>query len=171
MKYRSTFSSVPPRIWVPHFFLMLTFTLFAISGCSGGSGNSGGGTKSPAPAVTSVSPSSLPACSTAFTLNVTGSSFQPQAVVSWNATALATTYIGSSSLSAAVPANLAATGSIANITVTIRTAKPLLAARHRRSRLRIHCLRLLQLVLSRSTLAHRTRLSLSRARTSSHPRW
>jgi hypothetical protein len=118
MKDRSTFSSVPPRIWVPHFFLMLTFTLFAISGCSGGSGNSGGGTKSLAPAVTSVSPSSLPAGSTAFTLNVTGSSFQPQAVVSWNATALATTYIGSSSLSAAVPANLAATGSIANITVT-----------------------------------------------------
>jgi hypothetical protein len=39
-------------------------------------------------------------------------------VVKWNTTALATTYTSTSALSAAVPANLAATGSTANITVT-----------------------------------------------------
>lgn len=97
---------------------LAVLTLF--SGCSGGSGNSGGGapSRAPAPIVAAVSPTTVPAGSSAFALAVTGSNFQSQAVVNWNSTALATTYNSASSLSAAVPTNLAATGIVANITVT-----------------------------------------------------
>jgi hypothetical protein len=109
------------RFRISHFFLLSLFGFFAIlGGCSSGSDNSGGGgsqQKTPAPIVTSISPSSVPAGSPAFTLSITGSNFQPQAVVNWNTTALATTFTSASALSAAVPANLAATGSTANITV------------------------------------------------------
>jgi hypothetical protein len=113
------FCWVRPRIRAAHFFLSISFALLGgLAGCSGGSGNSGGGTTSPAPVVTSVSPSAIPAGSATFTLSVTGSNFQPQAVVNWNANALATTYTSSSALSAAVPANLIATASVANIAVT-----------------------------------------------------
>ncbi|WP_406704454.1 beta strand repeat-containing protein [Tunturibacter empetritectus] len=110
------------RFRISHFFPLSLFGLFAIlGGCSSGSGNSGGGgsqQKTPAPIVTGISPSSVPVGSPAFTLSITGSNFQPQAVVNWNTTALATTFTSASALSAAVPANLAATGSTANITVT-----------------------------------------------------
>jgi hypothetical protein len=88
-----------------------------LAGCSGGSGNSGTPPPS-APAVSNVSPSTVAAGSAVFTLSVTGTNFQPQAVVNCNGTALATTFVSSSSLSAAVPASLAATGSVENITVT-----------------------------------------------------
>ena len=110
------------RIRISHLYSLSLFGLFAIlGGCSGGSGTSGGGEsqpKTPTPTVTGIAPSSVPVGSPAFTLSVTGSNFQPQAVVNWNTTALATTYTSTSALSAAVPANLAATGSTANITVT-----------------------------------------------------
>jgi len=90
-----------------------------VPGCSGGSGGSATGTaqRAAAPVVANVSPSTVTAGSSAFSLSITGSNFQPQAVVNWNSTALVTTYVSPTSLSAAVPANLAATGVIANITV------------------------------------------------------
>jgi hypothetical protein len=93
--------------------------LTLLTGCSGGSDGSGGGgsSRAPAPIVANVSPTTIPAGSAAFTLAVTGSNFQSQAVVNWNSTALATTYNSATSLSAAVPANLAATGVLANIIV------------------------------------------------------
>jgi hypothetical protein len=97
--------------------LCLLATLAFISGCSG-SGGSSGPQRAPAPVVANVSPSSVPVGSSAFTLAVSGSNFQPQAVVTWNTSALATTYNSTTSLSAAVPANLTATGVVANITVT-----------------------------------------------------
>lgn len=98
-------------------YLLAAITFAFISGCSGGSG---GGTTSraPAPIVANVSPTTVPVGSSGFTLAVTGSNFQSQAVVNWNSTALATTYNSASSLNAAVPATLAATGIVANITVS-----------------------------------------------------
>lgn len=111
-----------PRIRISSLYSLSLFLLFAIlGGCSGGSGSSGGGESQPkasAPTVTAIAPSSVPVGSPAFTLSVTGSNFQPQAVVNWNTTALATTYTSASALSAVVPADLAATGSTANISVT-----------------------------------------------------
>lgn len=106
---------------------LLTLSFIALAllfGCAGGSGGSGGSgsgsgtpSRAPAPIVANVSPSSVPAGSAAFTLTVTGSNFQPQAVVNWNSTALSTTYNSATSLSAAVPATLAASGVLANLTV------------------------------------------------------
>lgn len=91
-------------------------TLTALIGCSG----SGGGAPAPAPApsVASVTPASVPVGSTAFTISIVGANFRPGATVSWNTTPLATTYVSATSLSATVPASLAATGILANITVT-----------------------------------------------------
>src|ERR1700677_86203 len=98
-----------PRIRISSLYSLSLFLLFAIlGGCSGGSGSSGGGEsqpKAPAPTITAIAPSSVPVGSPAFTLSVTGSNFQPQAVVNWNTTALATTYTSTSALIAVVPAN------------------------------------------------------------------
>ncbi|MBB5344386.1 beta strand repeat-containing protein [Tunturibacter empetritectus] len=102
---------------------MVVFSL-SLTGCSGGSSgsttsNSGGsGTQAPAPAVTGVSPTNVPAGSGPFTLTVTGSNFQPQSAISWNGTALTTTYVNATTLTTTVPANLAALASAANVTVT-----------------------------------------------------
>lgn len=111
------FPSTPFRIRSSQFVLFITFTLFSVAGCSSGTSNFSG-TAAQAPVVASVSPSSVLAGSPAFTLSLSGSNFQPQAVVNWNASALATTYTSSSKLSATVPTKLLGTASIANITVT-----------------------------------------------------
>ncbi|NYF91762.1 hypothetical protein RBB79_19045 [Tunturiibacter empetritectus] len=105
---------------LPILFVALSLS---ITGCSGGSSRSattnGGGstTQTPAPAVTGVSPASVPAGSEAFTLTVTGSNFQPQSAIKWNSTALTTTYGNATTLTATVPANLAASTLVANVTV------------------------------------------------------
>jgi hypothetical protein len=103
--------------------LLVVFSL-SLTGCSagssGGTTNSGGGstTQTPAPAVTGVSPANVPAGSGPFTLTVTGSNFQSQSAISWNGTALPTTYVNATMLTATVPANLAASTSVANVMVT-----------------------------------------------------
>lgn len=104
--------------------LPVLFVVFSLNltGCSGGSNggttNNGGGSATQTPAVSGVSPASVPAGSGPFTLTVTGSNFQPQSAISWNGTALTTTYVNATTLTAAVPANLAASASAANVTVT-----------------------------------------------------
>ncbi len=118
MAFARKFLSAPFRIRTSQFVLVFSLTLFAVAGCSGGGGNFSGTTTAQAPVVASVTPSSILAGSSASTLSVSGSNFKPQAVVNWNASALATTYTSSSKLSAAVPAELLATASIAKITVT-----------------------------------------------------
>src|SRR5580698_7360377 len=109
-------------------FLSLSalFVVFSLSltgcstGSSGGITNNGGGstTQTPAPAVTGVAPASVPAGSGPFTLTVTGSNFQSKSAISWNGTALPTIYVNATTLTATVPANLAASTSVANVTVT-----------------------------------------------------
>jgi hypothetical protein len=71
------------------------------------------------PAITSLSPSTVNAGSAAFTLTVYGSNFVSGAVVDWNGSPLTTTFVNASQLTAAVPANLAALGGTANITVVL----------------------------------------------------
>jgi hypothetical protein len=73
----------------------------------------------PPPTITSLSPNSVFAGSQTFTLTVNGSNFLPGSlatVVRWNYTALTTTYVSSTQVTAAVPASLIPFGS-ANITV------------------------------------------------------
>jgi len=75
-----------------------------------------GGTN-PVPTISSLSPDDVDA-GAAFALTVNGGNFVPASVVNWNGTALTTTYVSASELTAAVPvADVGAAGT-ANVTVT-----------------------------------------------------
>ncbi|MFT4113064.1 MAG: IPT/TIG domain-containing protein [Silvibacterium sp.] len=98
-----------------------------LTGCGGGSSttsSSGSGTSSgssstnPKPSVISISPSSVVAGSATETLTVTGTGFIASSVVNFNGTALATTYVSATSLTASVPASLLAADGSASISVT-----------------------------------------------------
>jgi uncharacterized protein (TIGR03437 family) len=71
----------------------------------------------PAPAISSLSPSSATAGGQAFTLNVSGTGFVAGAVIQWNGTPLPTTFGSATLLSAAVSASLIAAPGNASVTV------------------------------------------------------
>jgi probable HAF family extracellular repeat protein len=70
--------------------------------------------------LTTLTPSSATAGAAAFTLTVTGigTNFVPGATVNWNGTALATTYVSATEVTASVPASLIAVAGTALVTVT-----------------------------------------------------
>jgi len=71
----------------------------------------------PLPAISGLSPLAVLAGGAAFTLTVNGSNFVGNSVVRWNGVDLATTFVSSTQLNAAIPAaNIASTG-IFNVTV------------------------------------------------------
>src|SRR5262249_32416297 len=70
-----------------------------------------------APQITSLSPSSAAAGGAAFVLTVNGANFQNPATVMWNSTALTTTFVTASQLTAQVPASLLLNAGTALITV------------------------------------------------------
>ncbi len=70
------------------------------------------------PAIISVSPSTVFAGGAAFTLTVNGSGFASGATVVWNGTALSTTFVSSTQLTASVPSSLIAFTGSASITVS-----------------------------------------------------
>src|SRR5207247_1731401 len=71
----------------------------------------------PVPTTTSISPSSTIAGSPQFTLTVNGTNFVSTSKVNWNGTALTTTFVSATQLTAIVPAaNVAAVGT-ASVTV------------------------------------------------------
>jgi len=71
-----------------------------------------------APIVSSLSPASALVGGTAFTLTVNGSNFVSGAVVNWNGTALTTSFVTATQLTAQVPATDIASSGTASITVT-----------------------------------------------------
>jgi hypothetical protein len=72
---------------------------------------------SSAPTISSLSPASTAPGGVAFTLTVNGTAFVSGAVVDWNGTALATTFVGATQLTASVPAALIASAGMATVTV------------------------------------------------------
>jgi len=72
----------------------------------------------PPPAITGLSPSTIPANGPSFTLTVNGSGFVSNSIVGWNGTALATTFVSASQLTASVAASLIASPGSATIAVT-----------------------------------------------------
>jgi subtilisin family serine protease len=72
----------------------------------------------PPPAVTSLSPSSRPAGSGAFTLTVGGSNFTSGAAVLWNGSPRGTTFVSSTQITAGIPASDLADAGSANLAVT-----------------------------------------------------
>jgi hypothetical protein len=75
------------------------------------------GTNNPVPAPTNLNPSTKIKGQGAFTLTVGGSNFVKGSIVRWNGTALVTTFINSTTLTAQVPADKAATPGSVAITV------------------------------------------------------
>jgi probable HAF family extracellular repeat protein len=71
-----------------------------------------------APNLTSLSPSSAAAGGAAFTLTVAGANFIPGVTVGWNGTALETSYVSGTQLTASVPASEIAITGTASVTVT-----------------------------------------------------
>ncbi|GAA4032866.1 hypothetical protein GCM10022409_16440 [Hymenobacter glaciei] len=71
----------------------------------------------PAPNITSLAPNTTAAGSAAFTLTVNGTGFLSGSVVNFNGTALTTTFVSATQLTAAVPASAVATVGTYNVTV------------------------------------------------------
>src|SRR5437773_8320561 len=71
----------------------------------------------PVPTTTSISPSSTIAGSPQFTLTVNGTNFDSTSKVNWNGSALTTTFVSSTQLTAIVPAANVAVAGTASITV------------------------------------------------------
>ncbi|HLY57850.1 MAG TPA: IPT/TIG domain-containing protein [Stellaceae bacterium] len=87
-----------------------------------GAGTSGSstftvGVAAPAPTISTLSPASTTAGSAAFTLTVNGSNFVAASTVNWNGSALTTTFVTASQLTAAIPAANVAAGGTAVVTV------------------------------------------------------
>jgi hypothetical protein len=72
----------------------------------------------PPPTITSLSPAFVLSGGAAFTLTITGTNFIPTSTVLWNSSKLATTYVNSTQLTAAVPASLITTVSTPSVTVS-----------------------------------------------------
>jgi hypothetical protein len=77
----------------------------------------------PAPAISGTSPAFTNAGGTAFTLIVNGSGFTASSAVYWGTSALTTTYVSATQLSAQVSATDIATGGIA-VSITVVTPSP-----------------------------------------------
>jgi hypothetical protein len=94
-----------------------TASVTVVSG--GASSNSAEFTISPGAAISSLSPSVVMAGSPAIVLRVIGTGFEPLSVVRWDGAALATTFVSSGELHAAVPAQSLTNPGTFQITVTI----------------------------------------------------
>jgi hypothetical protein len=70
------------------------------------------------PAISQLNPGSTTAGAQAFMLTVNGSNFASKAVVNWNGTAQATTYVTGGQLTIVVPASAVSTSGTVQITVT-----------------------------------------------------
>ncbi|QNI31991.1 choice-of-anchor D domain-containing protein [Alloacidobacterium dinghuense] len=75
----------------------------------------------PVPALSSISPASAAAGGGAFTLTVNGTNFVSSSTVSWNGTALPTTYVSSTQLTAVVASTDIAQSGTVQVTVTSPT--------------------------------------------------
>ncbi len=73
---------------------------------------------SPSPVISALSPTSATAGGSAFTLTVSGSNFTNNSVINWTGTALPTTYISSSLLSATVASTFIASAGTASVSVS-----------------------------------------------------
>ena len=99
--------------------------LITVANPDPGGGTSTGQTftvNNPLPSVTSITPSSTTVGSDLFTLTVNGANLINGSVVRWNGADLATTYVSSGKVTAAVPAKLVA--AVGGVTVTVFNATP-----------------------------------------------
>ena len=99
--------------------LLLLFSLSPLPGCGSGGSAGSGSVKTSAPTIISLSPGSAKAGGSAFTLTVNGTAFTPSGTtVSWNGTALATTFLNPTEATVPVTSALIAKAGTATVTVT-----------------------------------------------------
>lgn len=90
----------------------------AVSNPTPAGGNSGAinfNVNNPVPAITAITPPSVDAGAAATALAVAGSGFVPSSVVSWNGNPIATTFVNSTQVMAAVPTQDIAAGQVAQL--------------------------------------------------------
>ena len=93
-------------------------SLLLLAGCGGGANQPASSGSNPTPTITTISPNSTVAGGAAFTLNISGTNFVAASVVNFGGSAVATTFVNSTQLTATIPAaSIAATGTPA-VTVT-----------------------------------------------------
>ena len=94
-------------------------TLTITAGCETFTVNQdGAAATNPAPAITSLSPSTTAAGSPTFTLTVNGAGFISTSIVNFNGTAEPTTFVSATQLTASIPATAVATAGPVPVTVT-----------------------------------------------------
>jgi sugar lactone lactonase YvrE len=103
---------------VPGSLIATTGTASVTVTTAGGTSAGATFTINPPPTITTLSPNSATAGGAAFTLTVNGTGFVSGAVVNWNRTALSTSYVSATQLTAGVPASLIASAGSASVTVT-----------------------------------------------------
>lgn len=92
-------------------------------GCGGGSAGSGsgsisgGGTPQDIPSLSAIAPSATTAGTSQLSLVVSGSNFENSATVQWNGTALSSTWVSATEMTATVPANDISSVGSAKVTV------------------------------------------------------
>jgi hypothetical protein len=105
--------------------LLFFFLVLILAACGGGNGSGVEGIQTSsilAPTLVSIAPARALAGGSALTLQATGTNFTAVSQVEWNGSALTTTYVSATQLTAKVPAsNLAAAGT-ASVTVFDSTA-------------------------------------------------
>jgi len=103
--------------------VLLVVALIGVWGCGGGTSQSvDNQSPSPTPTISAISPNSAVAGNAAFTLTISGTNFVAASTVYFGGAALATTFVDSTQLTAAIPASsVASTGMLA---VTVTNAAP-----------------------------------------------
>lgn len=91
-----------------------------LAACGGGAGTSGGGGGTPqdTPALSALAPSSTTAGASAVSLVLYGSNFENGATVQWNGTALSSSWVSATEMTATIPVSDFASAGSANVTVT-----------------------------------------------------
>jgi hypothetical protein len=101
-------------------------SLIEFAGTASVTASTGAGTSAPVtftikpapPVIGGLSPNLATAGGAAFTLTIYGNFFTPTSISKWGSTALTTTYVSATQLTAAVPAKLIAAAGTANVSVT-----------------------------------------------------
>jgi hypothetical protein len=97
---------------------LVLFTVYLgvlMCSCGGGSSKQ---TTNPLPAIQSVSPSSAAAGGSSFTVTVSGSNFIASSGITWNGTAVQTTFVNATQLTGAIPAGALSAAGTAQLGVT-----------------------------------------------------
>jgi hypothetical protein len=102
------------------FRLLVLASLAAMTLACGYSSKNMTPTAGTVPAISTLSPNSMTAGATAFTMTVNGSNFGTKAVVNWNGAAQTanTTYVTGNQLMVSIPASMIANSGMVQVTVT-----------------------------------------------------